>query len=243
MFQDILTVARKEIAEAILMTGGRSRVGLVFSILVFGIILPLQAGRAWVESNVAIGYWAWVPLYMTNSVAADSFAGERERKTLETLLASRLSDQAILYGKLVAAVLFGWGLTLANVVAGVVTVNAMQGFKSLIFYNQFQMAAILIVSLIMSLLAAGLGILVSLRATSVRMASQLIGIPATLLFFAPFVLLNILPPAQEEWLLNRLANANWFEVGFTVLFILSLFVGALFTAAQARFRRARLILD
>ena len=54
---------------------------------------------------------------------ADSFAGERERHTLETLLASRLPDRAILFGKVLAAVGYGWVLVMLMLVLSLVTVN------------------------------------------------------------------------------------------------------------------------
>ena len=49
---------------------------------------------------------------MVSSLVADSFAGERERHTLETLLASRLPDRAILAGKLLVPVAVAWGAAL-----------------------------------------------------------------------------------------------------------------------------------
>ncbi len=48
----------------------------------------------------------------------DSIAGERERQTLETLLASRLPDRAIVLGKIIAVTLFGWGLLLLGMIPG-----------------------------------------------------------------------------------------------------------------------------
>ena len=72
-------------------------------IAVFGVFLPLQNGASWVTSPITMVYWAWMPLMLVTGVIADSFAGERERHTLETLLASRLPDRAILLGKVAAA--------------------------------------------------------------------------------------------------------------------------------------------
>ena len=44
-----------------------------------------------------------VPFMVANVIAADSFAGERERKTLEALLFTPLTDAELLIGKLLAA--------------------------------------------------------------------------------------------------------------------------------------------
>lgn len=50
----------------------------------------------------------YFPLVLTLTMVADSFAGERERHALETLLASRLSDRAILLGEAAALTSYGW---------------------------------------------------------------------------------------------------------------------------------------
>lgn len=49
---------------------------------------------------------------MSVSLASDSFAGERERKTLETLLSSPLSGQALFWGKSMSV--FGFPFSLAT---------------------------------------------------------------------------------------------------------------------------------
>ena len=98
MIADILTVARKEWKEYVLAGTGLKggRMGLVIMLVVFGVVLPAQNGTDWLTSPALLLAWAWVPLMLVSGVVADSFAGERERHTLETLLASRLPDQAIL---------------------------------------------------------------------------------------------------------------------------------------------------
>ncbi len=94
---DVLTVAWKEVKELFAMGGNLKggRLGMIIMIAVFGVVLPLNTGAEWVTSPVTVAYWAWVPLMLVTGLIADSFAGERERRTLETLLASRLPDRAI----------------------------------------------------------------------------------------------------------------------------------------------------
>ena len=127
MIRDILTVMWKEWRELLpvgVTSRGRNRSwNLMIVLAVFGVFLPLQSGREWVQSPLTLLYWAWVPLFMTTGVVADSFAGERERHTLETLLSTRLPDTAILLGKLLTSVLYGWGLAAVSVLLGLVTVN------------------------------------------------------------------------------------------------------------------------
>ena len=125
MIGDVLTVVWKEWRE-LLQVGGTVRGGrlsLVILVAVFGVFLPLQSGAEWVQSPVTVFYWGWVPLMLVGSAVADSFAGERERHTLETLLASRLPDSAILLGKMAAAISYGWGLVLVMLALSLVTVN------------------------------------------------------------------------------------------------------------------------
>src|SRR5436190_12483504 len=126
MMADIATIMWKELKEWLFQRGSAGRggwVGQLIFVAVFGIFLPYQNGPRWVDNPMALVFWAWVPLLMVASVTADAFAGERERHTLETLLASRLSDQAILFGKVAAAIAYGWGLSLLSLLLGDITVN------------------------------------------------------------------------------------------------------------------------
>lgn len=63
---------------------------------------------------------ASLPLALSGVMIIDSFAGERERQTLETLLASRLPDQAILLGKVIAVTLAGLALLLVGLLPGTI---------------------------------------------------------------------------------------------------------------------------
>ena len=44
-----------------------------------------------------------IPLMVSNVIASDSFAGEKERKTIEALLATPLSDSELFLGKILAS--------------------------------------------------------------------------------------------------------------------------------------------
>src|SRR5215207_5614395 len=96
MLTDISTVIWKEWKEFL---GQRSTLlSMLFFLAVFAGLLPLQAGERWVDSPLSVANLVFVPLFFVLTVIADSFAGERERHTLDTLLASRLTDRAILFG-------------------------------------------------------------------------------------------------------------------------------------------------
>jgi len=242
---DVLTVAWKEWRE-LLQLGGSHRGGrfsLAILVGVFGVFLPLQAGAEWVESPASVFYWGWVPLMLVGSAVADSFAGERERHTLETLLASRLPDSAILLGKIFAAVTYGWGLVMVMLVLSLITVNlAARTGPLLMFPWRFAVGAPLL-ALLGAGLAATAGVLVSLRASTVRQAAQTLNIGMLLLIFIPVLGIQALPDAWKAqlgaWAMTiGVGGLVWVAAGLLALLDLSLLA-----AAFARFRRSRLVLD
>ena len=92
-------------------------------VIIFGIFAPLIAGRLWLDYPIVQWLWSWLPLAMSAGMVADTFAGERERDTLEALLASRLPDRAIVLGKVAAVAVYGWAITLICWLAGWLSVR------------------------------------------------------------------------------------------------------------------------
>ena len=244
MTGDIATVMWKELKELVFvrsnLRGGW--MGLVIVIAVFGIFLPLQSGPQWLQSGLGIAVWAWVPFMMVSSVVADSFAGERERHTLETLLASRLTDRAILFGKLGASVGYGWGLTLASSLLALITINIVYGRGRLLLYPPEIALGIIGLSFLVALLAAGLGVLISLRAATVRQAQQTFSI-INLVLFIPLFIFPALPEETKMRIIRALSQVNPELLAVLLPGLLALIDIALVAAALARFRRSRLILD
>jgi ABC-2 type transport system permease protein len=229
--------------KEILRGGSRGKVGLLLFVGIFGFFLPLQMGRAWVDSPMALIYWAWVPLFLVTSVVADSFAGERERKTLETLLASRLSDRAILFGKVGAAVGYGVGITWLSLLLGLVTTNIAHGQGELVMYPLSVGLGIVGLSLLGAGLAASAGVLVSLRAATVRQAQQTLSITIMVLLFVPVFGIQALP---LEWKLRLIEAFTAMDVNRVVVIVvvtLAVLTGLLLAAAMRRFQRAQLILQ
>lgn len=249
MLADVWTVARKDWQE-MLRAGGGARSGLV-RLLVFpailGIFLPLQAaGDAWVTQPEALLGYAWLPAFLVMGVIADSFAGERERHTLETLLASRLPDRSILFGKMVAAVGFGWGLTLLSLALALVTVNVAFGHGRLLLYTPAMALAATGFSFLEALLTASAGVLVSLHAPTVRHAQQtltfgFVGVMATL--YAPFLLWYGLPAARQFALFRAVAALSPTQAAVGAAVALAMGSAALLAVGARRFQRARLILE
>jgi ABC-2 type transport system permease protein len=243
MINDILTVMWKEFKELSLQRSGLRGgwAGLLVLIAVFGILFPLQSGRDWLTTPTTILMWAWVPFILVNSVVADSFAGERERHTLETLLASRLSDRAILIGKICSAIAYGWGITLVGIIVALITINIAYGAGELLFFPPLNGIAIFLLSFLVAWLAAGLGVWVSLQAASVRQAQQTLSL-AFLFLFIPLFLLPLLPESIQIIMTNALQGLNYQMIGLIVVAILLLIDLLLLGVAMRRFNRASLIL-
>ncbi|MCL6429821.1 MAG: ABC transporter permease [Anaerolineae bacterium] len=245
MIPDVLTIMWKEWKEVLLQRSGMRRgwLNVLLMVAVFGVFLPLQAGAAWVTSPVVLGSWAWVPIMLVTNIIADSFAGERERHTLETLLASRLPDTAILLGKMLAGVAYAWGVTLASLILGVITVNLAHWEGRLVMYPPHLIVGGVGISLLTAALAAGVGVLVSLRASTVRQAQQTLGMATLLVVWVPILAMGVLPASWQQAIGRGLQAADSTGALLGAMVALAAVDVVLVAAARARFRRARLILD
>lgn len=244
MIADIWTIVWKEMKEIVTqkpnLRGGW--IGLLVFLGVFGILMPVQMGEAWVEQPIVLVYWLWIPFLMVSTVVADSFAGERERHTLETLLSSRLSDRAILFGKLASAVVYGWGFTMISVFIGLITVNVVYGQGRLLFFPPQIALAILVLTLLVALLAAGIGVLISLRASTVRQAQQTVGIVG-LVPLVPLLLISMIPQETQLQIATALMRLDLFTIILGIFVVLLVVDVVLILLAMGRFQRAKLILD
>ncbi|HLV80878.1 MAG TPA: ABC transporter permease [Chthonomonadaceae bacterium] len=243
MIADMQTMLWKEWKEILLQGGRRGKWNLLLFVAAFGIFIPWQFGRQWVTSPQLLIYWAWIPLFLVISVIADAFAGERERHTLETLLASRLSDRAILFGKVCAAVSYGWGMAMGSMLVGLVTVNILYGHGELLLYSPRVGLSIVVLSLLASILAAGAGVLISLRASTVRQAQQTLSFAIMALMFVPILGAQALPLEIRNHLVIALEHAGAMEITLLATAIFIVLDTGLLMIAMARFQRARLILD
>ncbi len=244
MIADVFTVAWKELREIFTFgdTRGRSKFSLLILIFIFGIVIPLQNGRDWVQSPISIIVWGWMPFLWVSGIVADLFAGERERHTLESLLATRLSDQSILFGKLLAALTYGFTLTWVIMLAGLVTINIGYGRQGLLFFPLDLTLGALVFSVLVSGLSASIGVLVSLRAGSVRQAQQLMS-AGMLVLFLPFMLMRFIPKGLLESAGNMLVNVEPAQIALGVALVLVVIESLLVLIAMRLFQRSKLILD
>jgi ABC-2 type transport system permease protein len=186
-----------------------------------------------------------VPLILVGITVPDSFAGERERHTLPTLLASRLSDEAILLGKVGTCVAFGWLSTVLVLVLSLISVNIFHWSGSLQFFALRVLVSDLAVSLLASLLVAAIGVLFSMRASTVQEAQQsTMGVLLVLPMVLQFGLMIALgSDSGRQWLRSTLGAFSFEQIMLIVTAFLVAIDAALVAAARGRFKRARLILS
>ena len=246
MVEDILTVMWKEYKGLLRSSGSRwkSIAILVTPIALFGVIFPIQFQEDWLAGYWSLALAVVTPIMLIATTISESFAGERERHTLETLLASRLPDRAILLGKLFASLLFGWGMTLFLLFVSLVTVNVFGGRAQFRFYQPAIFWLDIVSSMLVSGLVSSLGILISLRAPTVQNAAQTIMLalfmPLLLLQAVVFLLPSFVPVDQtKDWLAQL-------DFGTIITILLIVLVAAnvgLFLGTLARFKRSNLILS
>jgi ABC-2 type transport system permease protein len=233
---DIATIMWKEWKE--LFQGGLRawvRPGLLLCIM--GIVWPLLGKLAWMSlSPIQMVVILFFAFFVIISIIADVIAGERERHTLETLLASRMPDRAILLGKVATAVLYGWSVMAVGLLLGALVSNLAHGQGKFLFYPIDMLLFTLLLGLLLSALAASIGVLLSLRLSTVRQAQQMLTVGTIVLAVAVVALLQVLP--ADFFVTFTIDQILWMAAGVVALLDI-----ALLTYSIARFQRAKLILS
>jgi ABC-2 type transport system permease protein len=242
---DSWTVIQKETRELGIAAVENRSMRLVYLILLalFGVILPWWQGYGWTETPMWVFVILILPIPLVVMAAADSFSGERERHTLETLLASRLPIQSILTGKLFAASMIGWLASLAILLVGFVTVNLTHPEDLPRFYQPTLGAAVLAPSLLIAVFTACIGGYISLRATTVRQSRYAQSAVLLLILFgltAAGAVALYLTPTHILAALAPLPIIDTLILGGIVLAILDM---ALYTATAYRYRRMILLTE
>ena len=171
-----------------------------------------------------------IPLMVASVIAADSFAGERERRTLEALLYTPTTDQELFIGKLLSSWLPALVVTLAGFILYAVMANAAAWptMGTIFFPNMMWV----VMTLWVAPAAAGLGlssmVLVSVRAQGFQDAYQtggMVVLPILLLVF------------------GQIAGVMYFSIGVVLLLGLLLWGidAALIWFGSRTFRRGSLI--
>lgn len=241
MTREIAVVMRKELKEVGSEGGGwrRGRFTPLVGLTVAGVFFPLNFGVRYVRPDVMMVMGVVLPVLFVLPIVADSFAGERERHTLETLLATRLPDKAILFGKLAAIVAYAFVLTVLSLAVGLTSVNIAHAEARPLLVAPSLLLGVLLESILTATLLTGIGLLISLGAATVRQAQQRVGLVLLVPMIIPAVVaklpVTLRGSVQEMFAAGRLTPME------LVLALLVVLDAVVLYASTRRFRRSRLI--
>jgi ABC-2 type transport system permease protein len=240
MMREIGVVMRKELKEMGVEGGGRrARLTPLVGLLVAGGLFPFNFGVRYVLPDTMLLMGMLLPALFVLPIVADTFAGERERHTLETLLATRLPDRAILFGKLGAIVFYAFVLSVASLLLGVITVNVAHPEARPLLAPAVIYARTLIEIVLVATLMTGIGLLISLGASTVRQAQQRFSMALLVPMLIPAVIgglpAGLREPIREMLASGRLTPARLLLGALVVLNVVILGI------AMRRFQRSRLI--
>lgn len=247
MIRDLKTMVWKERKSLFNQSGGKRQALLTLLVPagMFAIVLPWQEGRGFFESPLPIFASIFIPMLIVLLILPESFAGERERHTLATLLASRLSDRVILFGKLIVPVALGWIITIVALFVGFIIANITDWSGQLIFYSPFNVLAALVLSFLIAVTSASAGVIISLRAATVREAQQtlmaVIMFPVLLLGVAGTFIFTVETIRDRVTQFMDAVEPTLLFLIVTIILIAACYL--LMRAAMKRFNRSRLILS
>jgi ABC-type Na+ efflux pump permease subunit len=117
---------------------------------------------------------------MTLALCADSFAGEKERNTLEVLLCAPLEVRMLFWGKVAGImplpVLMGW--------LGQIVMLGVAAAGQVISMSMIQTALVLALTPVSAFFITSISIFISLKAETIRGAAQISGIIVLLFLFS-----------------------------------------------------------
>jgi ABC-2 type transport system permease protein len=245
MMYDVLTVLWKEWRELIRIGGGRrgALVRAFLSVGLLGVIWPWLIGPPFVDSGLPLLFASATAAMYVAALIPDSFPGERERHTLDTLLASRLPDTAILLGKITSVVLYGYSASLAMLVTGWVTVN-LKDDGPMIFYRRSVLLAAVVFALLAAGLMAGVGVIIALRSATVKQAQQVLTTGVMFLLLAPALLAEAWPGGFNA-LVSQFSGERRTDSSMALIAAATLVIAQLilFVIAKRMFRRTKLLVE
>jgi ABC-2 type transport system permease protein len=191
----------------------------------FGVYEPLRIGPDWLQAPIMVfSLSVLVPFVFIGSISPYSFVGERERETLEPLLATPISDQALLLGKMGMAVLCGWAVTAITLLLGLGSINFFQTNAGFLLYPPGILIPTVLLSLLFSIMAAIAGTNASLYAKTILEAQRNSVMVLSLPMLLPAFIVGHLIPMEWKAILFQtipaLASANLFPILIGLLFIL-----------------------
>jgi ABC-2 type transport system permease protein len=247
---DVRTVAWKELIELRRGSGAggnRSLAGIAVFTLLFSVVVPVSAGEGGFGGLGVLAVGALVAAVWVLTTVPDAFAGERDRHTLETLLATRLPARAILIGKAAANVVCASALGLVAIVLAIVAGNVggiTRHGQEGIEIPWLDAGIGVLVLIATAILLTNLGILVALRASSALNAQKMLGLGLAGLALLVTFGVQALPRGIRADLVSVGEDVEtWNAALLVALAVLVLVVTnvALVAATLARFTRPALV--
>jgi ABC-2 type transport system permease protein len=211
----------------------------------FGVYEPLRLGPYWLRSPIMMfSISVLIPFIAIGFISPYSFVGERKRGTLEPLLATPVSDQAILFGKIGIAVLYGWGVSLVNMLLGLGLINLFLANGKFLLYPLGIVVPTVLLSLFFSILVATIGTNSSFYAITILEAQRNLVMTLFIPMMLPAFFLG--PFMPEEWkgiivqITTQLGATNLLLILMVLLFMVD---GIFMVIALTRFHRKLLMLE
>jgi len=236
--KDLLTIAWKERRMLFRYQGGKMRFVLtLLSPVLLAFYASWTTGVRWVEHPVPAIPAVLVAVLAVIIVIPESFAGERERHTLETLLATRLTDSSIVFGKMLVAIVLAMVLAGIVILLGLVTVNFFHYKDSILLYTTPNLVFCTTVTLVASTMVAALGVIISIKSATVQQATQTM---AAVILIPPVILGMLLIVFRDKFIYLVAMMGRPLSTAATISLILLTTV-LLVVEARRRFKRSRLL--
>lgn len=229
-FTSVLPIAKLDPAEF-----GDESIGGFIDTLFDKVIGNWEAMHPQTQTLVLLSYAMFIavlllPIIIPAVTASETVVGEKERKTMEAILASPMSESEIVFGKIISSFLPSVIGTFVAAIAYMIFIDIILypflGF--ILFPDLLSMVFVFIISPLISIISVELMIMISTRVTSVRDAYQigsLVVLPLIMLIVAEMLGL----------LLNSIATL----IGSIV--VLVIIIVGLFKIAVSIFDRERAI--
>lgn len=230
---------------------GRQSLGVLFSSLVFvglAVVQSFAIGQYFPSAMLTLSFAALTIVVTVVSFAADAVAGERERHTLETLLAMPVPAASLYWGKMAAMLTVGVAGAFWTGIIGLLVVTGLFGAWAEIGIPLVLLFVFLGAGLLLGALLGAIGMIVSARCRTVQQAGMIMaftmfpvmiivmGLPALGLFGSLFLMRADFGDPQ------RVLDALVLGVGFAALIAAGLAAG-LVAIGLKLFARHRLMLS
>jgi ABC-2 type transport system permease protein len=203
-----------------------------------------------------IWIWCWLPLGSAVTLSTDAIAGERERHTLESLLATRIPVRALLIGKTLSITIQSWISAFLLALGALAAINLATAWHG--DFVIFPWSVLLfgpIVSFLITLLGTLVAFLFSMGAPTVRQANfrvvvvttmlpVVVMIPLAILLFVAVAMLALLVQFTSLQLDREMFSLNSTTIAAAIFLAAAGLIGTIgitYLITSYRFTRERLI--